>query len=233
MPKAATASMGICGCTTDQKSEDAECRQFGLDQGGSGDNRADRARQDDDPWSHSDPSVAPHRAALYPRWPLSRADMLPDHAPTKRRSPGPTLRILACIGALFTSKPSNVSSAGRGQPTRAPRSRHPCFFCSLNKLYSGPVGDPGILLFCRSSAAPSAASTDQWPCDRDECDSAGGNPARADHARAAGSRGPWPVATGQPGSINVPIRSAGQTRLTGALVSASKEGSLPSGRSTM
>jgi len=37
----------------------------------------------------------------------------------------------------------------------------------------------------------------------------------------------------QPGSISVPIRSAGQIRLTGALVSASKDGLLPSGKSTM
>src|SRR5262249_32475096 len=37
----------------------------------------------------------------------------------------------------------------------------------------------------------------------------------------------------QPGPISVPIRSAGQTRLTGALISASKGGLVPSGRSTM
>ena len=37
----------------------------------------------------------------------------------------------------------------------------------------------------------------------------------------------------QPRSIRVPIRSAGQTKLTGALVSASKDGLLPLGKSTM
>jgi len=41
------------------------------------------------------------------------------------------------------------------------------------------------------------------------------------------------VARDQPRSSSVPIKSAGQTRLSGALVSASKEGLLPSGRSTM
>ncbi len=42
-----------------------------------------------------------------------------------------------------------------------------------------------------------------------------------------------PVAGDQPRSSSVPIRSAGHTRLNGALVSASKDGLLPSGRSTM
>jgi hypothetical protein len=41
------------------------------------------------------------------------------------------------------------------------------------------------------------------------------------------------VARDQPRSSSVPIKSAGQTRLNGALVSASKEGLLPSGKSTM
>src|SRR5262249_35529144 len=37
----------------------------------------------------------------------------------------------------------------------------------------------------------------------------------------------------QPRVIRVPIRSAGQTRLTGALINASLDGLLPSGRPTM
>lgn len=50
---------------------------------------------------------------------------------------------------------------------------------------------------------------------------------------AGGRAGSVRLRDDQPGSISVPIRSAGQTRLTGALVNASKDGFDPSGRSTM
>ena len=53
-------------------------------------------------------------------------------------------------------------------------------------------------------------------------------PATAAQSRRLGDRG-----LDQLGSSSVPIRSAGQTKLNGALVSASKDGLLPSGRSTM
>ena len=56
----------------------------------------------------------------------------------------------------------------------------------------------------------------------------------ADLAPVGGPRlGPFAPSFAQPRVIRVFIRSAGQTRLSGALVSASLDGLLPSGRATM
>ena len=108
------------------------------------------------------------------------------------------------------------------------------------KVFGGPVVvpevaakngiRPGQLLSTRRGRAGR-----QWSCQTD-C-TVGGFELREHRLRLnlrsrLGTRAASGLAD-QPRLINVPIRSAGQTRLTGALINASLDGLLPSGKATM
>jgi len=68
---------------------------------------------------------------------------------------------------------------------------------------------------------------------RKHCSGLGGIEVKPGDLSRVGSRGRRLGRSDQPRLISVPIRSAGQTRLIGALVSASLDGFLPSGSATM
>jgi hypothetical protein len=226
MPKAATASMGICGRTTTQRSEDVECVT-------SGSTKAAAARIAQIALVKtiihgriSDPSVDPHRAAVRSRPPPSRGDMLRDHARNLASCCGSRLRILARIETLFS--PENLptsAGAGGGQLTWLRAADIQVSFVRLTSCGRARSLSENFI-GCRSRQARGRPA----PYGRTGVVT---TPVPAPGEDQPVSHGPGPIASGQPGSINVPIRSAGQTRLTGALVSASKDGSLPSGRSTM